>query len=212
MKKILIPLIIIVIIFTANNFYRKINLINKEENSLYEFNPDPKLDQYLDKDKVIKTIKSNPIGAAGPKLVYANDKYAVVLNYNGILIYSLLNNEVIGGIDNVSLGMNKIQGDDYTLIDGNDKFIFIHNFSEKNNGYIYSLKTNEMAKAENINELCFYNTNKVSDENLAKISSNYINDNKDFSVYQTKNEIVVLEYDYQSFDSWKILTISNKQL
>lgn len=77
--------------------------------NIIEFIPDKELEKYVDTDRVLKTMKSVPFGAAGSQIVYANEKYAVIKNYNGIVIYSLADENFCGGIDSRALGMNKMQ-------------------------------------------------------------------------------------------------------
>lgn len=48
------------------------------------------LENYLNKDsQIIEEMKKQPIGATGPSLVYAHKQYAVILNFNGILMIRL---------------------------------------------------------------------------------------------------------------------------
>lgn len=104
---------------------------------LFEFERDETLNKYLENDnQIIGDIKSNPIGSTGPQLSYVNDKYAVILSYNGILIYDLGERKIINTIDNKALGLDKIQGDDRIVIRGYEDYVALWNNLEENFAYV----------------------------------------------------------------------------
>ena len=137
--------------------------------SIIEFVPDKELEKYVDTDSVLKTMKSEPFGATGPQIAYANEKYAVIKNYNGMVIYSLTDEKFCGGIDSRALGMNKMQGDEITLVKAYGEYIFIYNSGDETRGYIYSVKSNKIMKAENIDSTAF---NENQPYAIATISDN----------------------------------------
>lgn len=120
-----------------------------------DFQGDPDLDKYLDKDTVFKNFTSEPFGASSPRLAYVNSSYSVILNYNGILIVDNKTGKLKGAIDNRSLGYNQLQGDDYVKILGAEDFILLKKNSQSTQGYVYNISKNQMKFYENAGSFSF---------------------------------------------------------
>ncbi|MGI5920757.1 MAG: hypothetical protein ACOX6I_03390 [Syntrophomonadaceae bacterium] len=165
------------------------------------------LERYLNKDdQIIEAIKKQPIGATGPKLIYAYKQYAVILNFNGILIYDFDKENIIHTIDNMSLGLNKMQGSDYTIAKSNNEKIALGNISAiENSAYVYNIEKNELSNAKGTEE--FKEIKHVDKEELP---GTIINDNDGNAVYNEEGNVVLLTYRYEDgTDSW-ILHILEK--
>ena len=80
------------------------------QNENTKFEKDESLDKFIKTD-IQNEVLESPLGAVAPKLAFANDKYAGVLNYNGLLIYRLDDIKLISSIDINGLGFYLIQGD-----------------------------------------------------------------------------------------------------
>ncbi|MDD2246571.1 MAG: hypothetical protein PHI70_04110 [Proteiniphilum sp.] len=202
MRKKLVFLLVLVSVFCTT-----IGCTNKQadKENLNELN----LKIYLNKDdQIIEAIKKQPIGARGPKLIYAYKQYAVILNFNGILIYDFDKENIIHTIDNMSLGVNKMQGSDYTIAKSNNEEIALGNTSAiENSAYVYNMQKNELqaSNAKGIEE--FKEIKHVDKEELP---STILNGNAENAVYNEEGNIVLLTYRYEDgTDSW-ILSILEK--
>lgn len=183
------------------------------------FNADESLSQYLDKEKVYDIIKANPIGSDNPEIVYASDKYAVIFNYNGTLIYDFESNKICGAIDNTAINMTATQGDNVTNFYCNDEYVFMCKNSEQTDsgnakGYLYSIKENKMCYIEKM-ELSYFNSDNGSiqrcleDNPLDAVQVKYNKEgNRGFSVYPRNDDIVVFEYGYNPNSEFKLYTLS----
>lgn len=155
-------------------------------------------------------LNKERFGATGPELSYVNDNYVVISNFNGILIYNLKERCISGVIDNKGLGVNKIQGSEYTDIIGNDDYIFIYNSASKNDGYMYSLKNNQLQQVYNNDNTLFKHKEIISNDISDKISSEIL-DNKEnlyWSALKNNDKIIVLALDVSSDTPWEILILS----
>jgi len=165
--------------------------------------------QYLDKNKVYKNIIESPFGTDGPQIVYASDKYAVIFDYSGTLIYDFENNIICGGIDNKVLGMSATQGDNAVFFKCNDEFVFMYNsgmgqMSEqrKKSGYLYSIAENKLSYVNDM-DLESINTNSqniekfINNDGYMKVYKKLFenkNKNSGYSAYPRDNDIVIFEY------------------
>lgn len=120
-----------------------------------DFQGDPDLNKYLDKDAVFKNFISEPFGASSPRLAYVNSSYSVILNYNGILIVDNKTGKLKGAVDNRSLGYNHLQGDDYVKVLGTEDYILLKKNSQTTQGYVYNISKNQMKFYENAGSFSF---------------------------------------------------------
>lgn len=120
-----------------------------------DFQKDPALDKYLDKDTVFKNFIGEPFGASSPRLAYVNADYSVILNYNGILVVDNMTGKLKGAIDNRSLGYNLLQGDDYVKVLGAGDYLLIKKNSSSTQGYVYKISKNQMKFYENAGSFSF---------------------------------------------------------
>lgn len=120
-----------------------------------DFQKDPDLDKYLDKDAVFKNFIGEPFGASSPRLAYVNADYSVILNYNGILIVDNKTGKLKGAIDNRALGYNLLQGDDYVKVLGAEDYLLIKKNSDSTQGYVYKISKNQMKFYENAGSFSF---------------------------------------------------------
>lgn len=177
MKKMLILLLLFIILIIPgcnNDFF-------KEADKTFNFKKDKNLDKYLNKDKeIIDELKNNPYGATGPKIAYANERYVLILNYNGILIYDFNLDKIVNAIDNLSLGMNKIQGSEITRVNGFDKYVIIYNIEEDELGELID-KSIINFEIDNYDEYS---------QDIQKIKEKY--DNTHTSVYPIEDGYIML--------------------
>ncbi len=114
------------------------NETDKEvQNKTTMFEKDESLDKFINNDLQNDVLEA-PIGAAPPKLAFANDKYAGVLNYNGLLIYNIDDKKLSLAIDINGLGFEQIQGDEAIEITSNDEYLVLNKMG-KTDGYVYSV-------------------------------------------------------------------------
>ncbi len=193
MKKMLILLLLFIILIIPgcnNDFF-------KEADKTFNFKKDKNLDKYLNKDKeIIDELKNNPYGATGPKIAYANERYVLILNYNGILIYDFKLDKIVNAIDNLSLGMNKIQGSEITRVNGFDKYVIIYNeelgkLNDNDKVYIYNIEEDELGELIDKSIINFEidNYDEYS-QDIQKIKEKY--DNTHTSVYPIEDGYIML--------------------
>ena len=110
------------------------------QNETTKFEKDEALDKFINNDLQNDVLEA-PLGAVAPKLVFANDKYAGVLNYNGLLIYSLGDKKLSSAIDINGLGFDQIQGDGAIEISSNDEYLVLNKMAIKNSSFILMMST-----------------------------------------------------------------------
>ena len=106
----------------------------ESQNEITKFEKDESLDKFINNDLQSDVLEA-PIGADPPKLIFANDKYSGVLNYNGLLIYSLGDKKLSSAIDINGLGFDQIQGDGAIEITSNDEYLVLNKMG-KTDGYV----------------------------------------------------------------------------
>lgn len=162
---------------------------------------------------MIKSLKNKnqPIGATGPRLVYAYDQYAVILNFNGILIYDFDQQAILHTIDNLSLGLNKMQGSDYTSVKSNRNELAFGNESDiDHSAYVYHLQKNELHKANKKELEEFKEVKEVDQELLNSILTDGHTGN---AVYNEDGNIVLLTYRYEDgADGWALSILEKDRL
>ena len=177
---------------------------SKEEmqNETTKFEKDEALDKFINNDMQNEVLEA-PIGADPPKLIFANDKYAGVLNYNGLLIYSLGDKKLSSAIDINGLGFDQIQGDGAIEITSNDEYLVL-NKRGKTDGYIYSLEGKYLSKADDISKISASNAEYLENDGISEIKAKIDEKDKDIDVIMTQNGYVVLTLDYDNLKDSKL--------
>lgn len=177
---------------------------SKEEsqNETTKFEKDESLDKYINNDLQNEVLEA-PIGAAPPKLAFANDKYAGVLNYNGLLIYSLDDKKLSTAIDINGLGFEQIQGDEAIDIASNDEYLVL-NKRGKTDGYVYSLEGKYLSKADDVSKISASKAEYLENDGIDEIKAKIDEKDKDIDVIMTQNGYVVLALDYDNIKDSKL--------
>lgn len=177
---------------------------SKEEsqNETTKFEKDESLDKYINNDLQNEVLEA-PIGAAPPKLAFANDKYAGVLNYNGLLIYSLDDKKLSTAIDIKGLGFDRIQGDGAIEITSNDEYVVLNKMG-KTDGYVYSLDGKYLSKADDISKISTSKAEYVENDGINEIKAKIDEKDKDIDAIMTQNGYLVLTLDYENLKDSKL--------
>lgn len=177
---------------------------SKEEsqNETTKFEKDESLDKYINNDLQNEVLEA-PIGAAPPKLAFANDKYAGVLNYNGLLIYSLDDKKLSTAIDIKGLGFDRIQGDGAIEITSNDEYVVLNKMG-KTDGYVYSLDGKYISKADDISKISASKAEYVENDGINEIKAKIDEKDKDIDAIMTQNGYLVLTLDYENLKDSKL--------
>lgn len=177
---------------------------SKEEmqNETTKFEKDEALDKFIKAD-IQNDVLEAPIGAVAPKLVFANDKYAGVLNYNGLLIYSLGDKKLSSAIDINGLGFDQIQGDGAIEITSNDEYLVLNKMG-KTDGYVYSLEGKYLSKADDISKISASKAEYLGNDGINEIKAKIDEKDKDIDAIMTQNGYVVLTLDYDNLKDSKL--------
>lgn len=177
---------------------------SKEEmqNETTKFEKDEALDKFINNDLQNDVLEA-PLGAVAPKLVFANDKYAGVLNYNGLLIYSLDDKKLSSAIDINGLGFDQIQGDGAIEITSNDEYLVLNKMG-KTDGYVYSLEGKYLSKADDISKISASKAEYLENDGINEIKAKIDEKDKDIDVIMTQNGYVVLTLDYDNIKDSKL--------
>lgn len=173
------------------------------ENETNKFEKDEALDKFINNDLQNEVLEA-PLGAVAPKLIFANDKYAGVLNYNGLLIYSLDDKKLSSAIDTNGLGFDQIQGDGAIEITSNDEYLVLNKMG-KTDGYVYSLQGKYLSKADDISKISASKAEYLENDGINEIKAKIDEKDKDIDAIMTQNGYVVLTLDY---DNLKDSTLS----
>lgn len=177
---------------------------SKEEmqNETTKFEKDEALDKFIKAD-IQNDVLEAPIGADPPKLAFANDKYAGVLNYNGLLIYSLGDKKLSSAIDINGLGFDQIQGDGAIEISSNDEYLALNKMG-KTDGYVYSLEGKYLSKSDDISKISASKPEYLENDGINEIKAKIDEKDKDIDAIMTQNGYVVLTLDYDNLKDSKL--------
>lgn len=167
-----------------------------------KFEKDEALDKFIKAD-IQNEVLEAPIGADLPKLAFANDKYAGVLNYNGLLIYSLDDKKLSSAIDINGLGFDQIQGDGAIEITSNDEYLVLNKMG-KTDGYVYSLEGKYLSKADDISKISASKAEYLENDGINEIKAKIDEKDKDIDAIMTQNGYVVLTLDYDNLKDSKL--------
>lgn len=172
------------------------------ENETNKFEKDEALDKFINNDLQNEVLEA-PLGAVAPKLIFANDKYAGVLNYNGLLIYSLGDKKLSSAIDINGLGFDQIQGDGAIEITSNDEYLVLNKMG-KTDGYVYSLDGKYLSKADDISKISASKAEYLENDGINEIKAKIDEKDKDIDAIMTQNGYVVLTLDYDNLKDSKL--------
>lgn len=192
-KKVLVLILSIFLIFiTACTNQSK----NDEKDNSYEFEQDLSLSKFIN-PSIQKNIFESNIGAVPPKLAFANNDYVGILNYNGLLIYSINDEKLSSAIDIKGLGFDKIQGDGAIDISSNNEYLVLSKIGE-NKGYVYSFKDNYLSKVDDISKIKSLRVEYLDLDESKHVKSKIKENSEDAEVIKTENGYVVLSLDYNN--------------
>lgn len=182
------------------------NETDKEvQNETTKFEKDESLDKFINNDLQNDVLEA-PIGADAPKLAFVNDKYAGVLNYNGLLIYSLGDKKLSAAIDINGLGFDRIQGDGAIEIASNDEYIALNKMG-KTEGYVYSLDGKYLSKADDVSKISVSKAEYVENDGINEIKAKIDEKDKEINAIMTQNGYVVLALDYDNLKDSKLIEL-----
>lgn len=167
-----------------------------------KFEKDESLDKFINNDLQNDVLEA-PIGADPPKLAFVNDKYAGVLNYNGLLIYRLGDKKLSSAIDINGLGFDRIQGDGAIDIASNDEYLILNKMG-KTDGYVYSLDGKYLSKADDISKISASKAEYVENDGINEIKAKIDEKDKDIDAIMTQNGYLVLTLDYENLKDSKL--------
>lgn len=167
-----------------------------------KFEKDEALDKFINSDMQNDVLEA-PLGAVAPKLIFANDKYAGVLNYNGLLIYSLDDKKLSSAIDINGLGFDQIQGDGAIENTSNDEYLVLNKMG-KTDGYVYSLEGKYLSKADDISKISASKAEYLENDGINEIKAKIDEKDKDIDAIMTQNGYVVLTLDYDNIKDSKL--------
>ena len=174
----------------------------ESQNEITKFEKDESLDKFINNDLQSDVLEA-PIGADPPKLIFANDKYSGVLNYNGLLIYSLGDKKLSSAIDINALGFDRIQGDGAIEITSNDEYLVLNKMG-KTDGYVYSLDGKYLSKADDISKISASKAEYLENDGINEIKAKIDEKDKDIDAIMTQNGYVVLTLDYDNLKDSKL--------
>lgn len=179
------------------------NETDKEvQNETTKFEKDEALDKFINPE-IQNDVLEAPIGADVPKLAFANDKYAGVLNYNGLLIYKLDDKKLSSAIDINALGFDRIQGDGAIEITSNDDYLVLNKMG-KTDGYVYSLGDKYLSKLDDLSKISASKAEYLENEGINEIKAKIDEKDKDINAIMTQNGYVVLTLDYDNLKDSKL--------
>lgn len=166
------------------------------KNDSYNFEQDLSLSKFINPNVKNDVFESN-IGAVPPKLAFANNNYAGILDYNGILIYSMSDRKLNSAIDIKGLGLDKIQGDEAIDISSNNEYLILSKVGEKE-GYIYSFEDKYLSKIDDISKIKSNKTEYIALDEISKVKSKIEEKEKEITVVKTESGYVILRLDYNN--------------
>lgn len=175
------------------------------ENDSYKFEQDSSLSKFINLN-IQKDVLESDIGAVAPKLAFVNDNYAGILNYNGLLIYSINDKKLSSAIDIKGLGFEKIQGDETIDISSNDKYLILSKVGKKE-GYIYSFEDKILSKIDDISKIESTKAEYLDLNEINTIKSKIDEEDKEIDAIKTENGYLVLILDYNNLKNSDLLEV-----
>lgn len=175
------------------------------ENDSYKFEQDSSLSKFINPN-IQKDVLESDIGVFAPKLAFANDNYAGILNYNGLLIYNVNDKKLSSAIDNKGLGFDQIQGDKAIDISSNNEYLILSKFGEKE-GYIYSFEDKYLSKIDDISKIESKRAEYPNFDEINTVKLKIGEKDKEIDVIKTENRYVILILDYNNLKNSDFLEV-----
>lgn len=182
------------------------NKYEKEiENTFYKFEQDASLSKFIN-PKILNDVVESNIGAVPPKLAFANDNYAGILNYNGLLIYNVNDKKLSSAIDIKGLGFDQIQGDEAIDISSNNEYLILSKVEEKE-GYIYSFEEKNLSKIDDISKIRTEKAENLNPDEISTVKSKIDEKDKEIDVIKAENGYAILILDYNNLKNSDLLRV-----
>lgn len=167
-----------------------------------------KADTGLDDEEVeiYNRIKEHDYGAAGPRLLYGTDDYALILDFEGLIVYDMAKKDIGHLVDVKKEGFNKLQGADITEALGGGEDIVLRNSEDTSNYMELKPKTGETSLVDDIDMDKYKEANyhQLTEEELDSIKASLL---EEYEAIETGGSIVVLTSDYKGRDKdWKLIS------
>lgn len=175
------------------------------ENDSYKFEQDSSLSKFINPN-IQKDVLESDIGVFAPKLAFANDNYAGILNYNELLIYNVNDKKLSSAIDNKGLGFDQIQGDKAIDISSNNEYLILSKFGEKE-GYIYSFEDKYLSKIDDISKIESKRAEYPNFDEINTVKLKIGEKDKEIDVIKTENRYVILILDYNNLKNSDFLEV-----
>ena len=180
----------------------------------FKFVGEDELDKFLNMEKVVSGLKSEPFGATSPFMAYADDNHAAIITHKGILIIDLAEERIINAID-AETKLNRTMGDATTAVLGSEDYIMAYNegfgVMPDEDFYIYSIKENKLMKS-NKEDIKYFNISDYTNEydemvrNIIEIS-----DTQEYNSIKVNNNLIVFRSDYNDSDNWNMYILDLEQ-
>lgn len=93
--------------------------------------------------RIVAAIREHPIGAVGPRLLYATGNDVFIAHFRGVLRYDLEQRKIVDAIDNYALGLSEMQGSNPLYLRGDKESVVL---TDGRKAYRYELATGRLAK------------------------------------------------------------------
>ncbi|MDU5807457.1 MAG: hypothetical protein E6Z55_08315 [Peptoniphilus harei] len=198
--------ILLIFVITIVSITACTNKPEKEiENDSYKFEQDSSLSKFINPN-IQKEVLESDIGVVAPKLAFASDNYAGILNYNGLLIYNINDKKLSSAIDIKGLGFDQIQGDKAIDISSNNEYLILSKFGEKK-GYIYSFEDKYLSKTDDISKIESKRAEYPNFDEINTVKLKIGEKDKEIDVIKTENRYVILILDYNNLKNSDFLEV-----
>lgn len=162
--------------------------------------------------EIYNNIKNNEFGSTSPRLLFATDIYAVILDTHGLIIYDLNEGKISHLIDVKNQGFNKLQGFTVTEAVGNNEYVILKNMGDENNYLRISLEDGTNDKVDNINHSKYKEPNfyQLNDHDIEILEKDLLEEVESIKV---NNSIIVFTSDYKGKDKdWRLIIFSEDKV
>lgn len=147
-----------------------------------------KLTLPIEAESMVKQMAHSTIGVLDvPELIYASKERVILYDYWGLIVYDLKQSKIIRAVDLPSMGLNHIQGDQYTQFQVNKDGtqILMQNqpleYANPKHTYLYDIKLDSMTETT-----------------MATFEHGEVN-----NLYDVSSDEVIKEFGTQSMDGFK---------
>lgn len=162
--------------------------------------------------EMFQNIKNAEFSATSPKLLYATEVYAVILDTEGLIIYDINEDRVNHVIDVRIKGFNNLQGSVITESIGNNNNVILKNLGDMTNYLEINMKSgdNEIVSEIDIDKYKVPEIYHLSDDETEKIKGDILNEIESIKVCE---EIIAFTSDYKAQDKdWKLIVFNKDNL